>query len=88
MLNIVISLGLLIIDHYDICSQIQYLFFFLFGFAFPTALTPFMYDLWVRLGSGNANFMFFAGLGSWVFLSIFISEYVKTHEKVVNTESF
>lgn len=43
--------------------------------------SPAMADIWIRLGTGNANFLFFPGLATWCMLAFFICEYLIAYDK-------
>lgn len=45
------------------------------GISLPLALSPVLLSLWVKLGSANANFLFFNGVFLWVFLSVVVIEF-------------
>lgn len=42
------------------------------------ALSPFMYESWIYIGNGNANFLFFQGLVQWVCYTVFLVEFVSS----------
>lgn len=46
----------------------------LLGLTYPVILSPLMLTLWTEFGSGNANWLFFQGLGLYGFLAFAIIE--------------
>jgi hypothetical protein len=80
-LNIAITVALLLLDHPSIAAKMKYLYFLLLGIFLPMCFTPFMIDLWVRLGTGNANYLFFQGLASWVCLCLLIGDYLTAYRE-------
>ena len=45
------------------------------GISLPLALSPVLLSLWVKLGSANANFLFFNGVFLWVILAVMVIEF-------------
>ena len=62
----------------SVIAHMRYLPIITMGIILPVVISPIMFDLWVKKGSGNANFLFFQGLALWVFLALFVIEFVNT----------
>lgn len=56
------------------------------GITVPLFVSPVMRHLWVDLGTGNANFVFFQGLCMWVSLGLLLLELVTAMLRVSNGE--
>jgi hypothetical protein len=52
------------------------------GLAIPAVLSPALLHLWIGLGTGNANFLFFQGLAMWLSLGLFIVSFLSSHAKI------
>ena len=74
-LDIIISGGILLLNHPEVISRMQNLSFIVMGIVVPLVLCPIMLDIWVRRGSGNANYFFFQGLCLWLFCALGITEF-------------
>lgn len=46
------------------------------GITASLILSPLMFHLWLSLGTGNANFVFFQGLIMWLFAGLGIIEFI------------
>jgi hypothetical protein len=86
VLRVYLLLGSLLLDHKDVCKRIRFLPILLLFLVLTTLMSPFMNDLWIRLGTGNANFLFFQGLVMWTILALFICEYTIAYGKLNNLE--
>jgi hypothetical protein len=51
------------------------------AFTVPMVMTPVMKYLWLQMGVGNANFLFFQGLVMWVAYALFMLEYISSFIK-------
>lgn len=45
-------------------------------FIFAIIISPWLFDVWISTGTGNANFLFFSSFASWVALALFLIEFV------------
>lgn len=52
------------------------------GLAVSVATSPALLHLWIGLGTGNANFLFFQGLAMWLSLGLFIVSFLSSHAKI------
>jgi membrane protein implicated in regulation of membrane protease activity len=86
MMEILFAIALLSLD-VELLRGIKYLRFITLGILIPLTVTPNMYFLWVKLGTGNANFLFFQGLCFWVFLTMFLIEYIHSYLKRLDAQS-
>lgn len=60
--DIVLLLCLFFRSYPEICSNTKYKPILLMGIICPLVASPLLLRLWVSVGSGNGNFLFFQGL--------------------------
>lgn len=59
----------------------RYLSFIITGILIPLIISPLMLDLWIKYGTGNANYLFFQGICIWIFCALGINEFILTYIK-------
>lgn len=65
----------LLCAHPRVVAKLRHLPVVMTGLAAGAWLSPTVLDLWVRRGSGNANFLFFQGLGMWLCAALGLSDF-------------
>lgn len=70
----------------SVVTQMRFLPIIVVGIIIPILCSSFTLHFWVGVGNGNANYLFFCGLASWLFFGLFIVEYfiasLKTYDKM------
>jgi hypothetical protein len=65
-----------LMDHTSVFTEMRYPLWALSLFVISLLVQPILVDIWVRTGSGNANYVFFVGFFSWAMLGLFIVELI------------
>ena len=65
-----------LLSYDQIISKMRLKSLILSGLVIPAMLSPWMAQLWLIHGSGNANFLFFQGLLMWLFAALGIIEFI------------
>ena len=66
-------------------SKMRFVPFISLGIISSMVISPLMMYLWMAIGSGNANFLFFQGFALWIFFALAIIEF--TNETVREIDS-
>lgn len=72
----------LLVTERDIVQHLRNKVLVAIGLLIPLVLSPLMFDLWVRIGTGNANYLFFQGFIMWIFFGLGLIEYIKVIKKM------
>lgn len=65
-----------------ILQEMRYIQVLLILIATTMVLSPSMVYMWVYVGNGNANFLFFQGFAMWLSYGLFIIEFVGASERL------
>ena len=70
-----------------VVTQMRFLPVIAVGMVVPLCCSPLTLHLWVGVGSGNANYLFFCGLASWLSFGLFIVEYFLASLKTYDVDT-
>lgn len=65
-----------LLSHEDVVSKMKSMSWISLGILLPLTLFPIMIYLWLGLGTGNANYVFFQGLAFYSFYGLAIIEFI------------
>jgi hypothetical protein len=73
--DIFFLIALAVSRHPATVARMRYIPTILLGIVAPCVLGGAMKSLWLRTGTGNANYLFFQGLALWVFFALAVLEF-------------
>lgn len=77
-----VTFHLIKLASHDAFQEMRYVQVLLVVIATTMVLSPSMVYLWVYVGNGNANFLFFQGFVMWLSYGLFIIEFVGASERL------
>ncbi|RYY86463.1 hypothetical protein EON63_05705 [archaeon] len=72
-----VTMAILLYQNWTVTCAIRQLPLILLALLTTYVVSNVMMHVWLRLGTGNANYLFFQGLCMWVAYGLFMVEYLK-----------
>ena len=72
-----VTIGILLCQNAEVTGAVRQLPLLLLILLGTGLVSQVMAHVWLRLGTGNANYLFFQGLCMWVAFGLFMVEYLK-----------